>query len=470
MTTDRPAAPARNTALAQSPSGARAASSMPAPPTDMFSAMLGTVTQRPEQSSSRQPRNNDRSDRGNDQAVSRPTKDAPKPKAAEDTKDVDPKDQLEDAEKPKPGRLVTPELFALQLASPLPTTPAAAPATTATLQGMPGDAQAQAQAQLQPTQTAQPLPGTQPLPAFASQLPTAATQAQVQVDALLATPADGQPAPTPAPPSNGGIALSMLAGLTPTPADAPATTPAPQAQPASRTDAPATPQPDAPAFTPPNPADAQQQANTGGQPQNQPAPTPVPDAAPVAGKPVDQAPAPVVNTTPAVTPVVAPPVPLNTVTGLQRLVPLSRVPETTATMIQIAADRGVTHARLNLKPVELGGIEVRLKTTPQGISAHLVADSPEAAKMLQSAAADLRRDLEARDVNLLSLDVSTSSEQQQQNPQAQAGAFTDEFGNAQTYGLGRRNSRNSDSGLTEPGAPAETTLVLPNGVLVDVLA
>ena len=262
----------------------------------------------------------------------------------------------------------------------------------------------------------------------------------------------------------------MLAGLTPTPADALATAPAPQPQPTSATDVPATPQPDASAFTLPNPADAQQQADTGGQPQNQPAPAPVPDATPAATKPVEQAPTPVVTTTPVVTPVVAPPVPLNTVTGLQRLVPLSRVPETTATMIQIAADRGVTHARLNLKPIELGGIEVRLKTTPQGLSAHLVADSPEAAKMLQSAAADLRRDLEARDVNLLSLDVSTSSEQQQQNPQAQAGAFTDEFGNAQTYGLGRRNSRNGDAGLTEAAVPAETTLVLPNGVLVDVLA
>ena len=51
-------------------------------------------------------------------------------------------------------------------------------------------------------------------------------------------------------------------------------------------------------------------------------------------------------------------------------------------MLHIAAERGVTHARLNLKPVELGGIEVRLQTTPQGISAQLVADSPEAARML----------------------------------------------------------------------------------------
>ncbi len=93
--------------------------------------------------------------------------------------------------------------------------------------------------------------------------------------------------------------------------------------------------------------------------------------------------------------------------------PLYRAPETTAQMIQIAAERGVTHARLNLKPVELGGIEVRLQTTPHGVTAQLVADSPEAAKLLTQAADDLRRDLADRDVNLLSLDVST-----QQRPAA----------------------------------------------------
>ncbi len=469
MTTDRPAAPARNTALAQSPSGARAASSTPAPG-DTFSAMLGSVAPRPDQGQRQPARNDDghRNDRS-DRAASRP-KDAAKPKAADDTKDVDPKDELEDEIKPKPGRLVTPELFALQLASPLAPAPAATPAT-ATLQGMPGEAQAQPQPQL----PAQPmLQGTPGLQGFAAQLPNAATQPQLPADAqaTTTTPAGAQatpPAPAPAPPADGGIPLSLLNGLTPTPADALATAPMPQAQSTPATDVPATPQPDAPAFTVPNPADGQQQANTGGQPQNQPAPTPVPDATQAANKPAEQGPAPVVNATPVVTPVVAPPVPLNTVTGLQRFVPLSRVAETTATMIQIAADRGVTHARLNLKPVELGGIEVRLKTTPLGISAHLVADSPEAAKMLQSAAADLRRDLEARDVNLLSLDVSTSSEQQQ-NPQAQAGAFADEFGDSQTYGLGRRNRRNGDEGLTETTVPAETNLVLPNGVLVDVLA
>jgi len=107
---------------------------------------------------------------------------------------------------------------------------------------------------------------------------------------------------------------------------------------------------------------------------------------------------------------------------------------------------------------------VRLHSTPQGISAHLIADSPEAAKALQHASDDLRRQLESRDVNLLSLDVSTSNGDDAR--QAGFGADAGREGSASTpsrtgYGL---------TGDEPAAAPAETTLVLPDGVLVDVLA
>ena len=95
--------------------------------------------------------------------------------------------------------------------------------------------------------------------------------------------------------------------------------------------------------------------------------------------------------------------------------PLSRAVATSGVMIHMMAEKGVQHARLNLKPVELGGIEVRLRSTPAGVHAQLVADSPEAARMLTSAGEDLRKGLEEKNVNLLSLDVSTSSQQQEQS-------------------------------------------------------
>ena len=98
---------------------------------------------------------------------------------------------------------------------------------------------------------------------------------------------------------------------------------------------------------------------------------------------------------------------------------------------------------------------------------NLPADSPEAAKMLSHDADDLRRSLEARDVNLLSLDVSTSSEQQRQ---AAAGAGANGFGESDRSNGSRRNGSNGDPEVASAPAAAETTLVLPNGVLCDVLA
>jgi flagellar hook-length control protein FliK len=150
-----------------------------------------------------------------------------------------------------------------------------------------------------------------------------------------------------------------------------------------------------------------------------------------------------------------------------RLVPMGRVVENTAALLHLAANRGVTHARLNLKPVELGGIEVRLRSTAEGISAQLVADSPEAAKMLSQAGDDLRKQLADQNVNLLSLDVSTSGDQQQSAAQF-AGHLGSEGGHRSP---GRLNPSGlaADDDLTAP-APAESTLLLPTGVLVDVLA
>jgi flagellar hook-length control protein FliK len=143
--------------------------------------------------------------------------------------------------------------------------------------------------------------------------------------------------------------------------------------------------------------------------------------------------------------------------------------ENTAALLHLAAERGVTHARLNLKPVELGGIEVRLQSTPEGVAAQLVADSPEAARMLSQAGDDLRKQLADQNVNLLSLDVSTSGDQQQQGAAqfgADAGADNGYRGSSSRL---RPVGLAATDGVAAP-APAESTLLLPTGVLVDVLA
>ena len=87
--------------------------------------------------------------------------------------------------------------------------------------------------------------------------------------------------------------------------------------------------------------------------------------------------------------------------------------------------------------------------------------------MLAQASDDLRRQLAERDVTLLSLDVSTSSDQRHE---AAAGG-ADGFGDQLPPGRQRQPAAPDSGEPTDAApAPAETTLVLPGGVLVDVLA
>ena len=175
------------------------------------------------------------------------------------------------------------------------------------------------------------------------------------------------------------------------------------------------------------------------------------------------APAPPVTTSP-IAPAAAAAMP--STPHVERAVPLSRALATTGVMVHMMADKGVNHARLNLKPAELGGIEVRLRSTDAGVHALLVADSPEAARMLASAGDDLKRQLEDKNVNLLSLDVSTSDQRQDQP----AGFSTDGFGDDRHRPNMSGSGANESALLMETPESAETVLVLPDGVHVDVLA
>jgi flagellar hook-length control protein FliK len=150
---------------------------------------------------------------------------------------------------------------------------------------------------------------------------------------------------------------------------------------------------------------------------------------------------------------------------------LAQAPRAVGQLIHLASERGVQHARLNLRPVELGGIEIRLVASSAGITAHVVADSPEAARLLQQAGEELRRSLAASNVELLSLDVSTS-DQERRDASAAAGGF-EQFGDSGPRGrdgLGRPQR----AGQTDTDLPISTdrgtVIELPDGVLVDVLA
>jgi flagellar hook-length control protein FliK len=146
----------------------------------------------------------------------------------------------------------------------------------------------------------------------------------------------------------------------------------------------------------------------------------------------------------------------------ERAAPLHRAPAAVAALLHVASERGIGRARIALKPVELGGIEIRLQTTAAGVAAQVVADSPEAARLLAQAGDDLRRALEARDVTLLSLEVSTSGEERRESAR----------GGERAPDTDRRPHASARSAAAQTPEPATepTVIELPGGLLVDVLA
>jgi flagellar hook-length control protein FliK len=145
---------------------------------------------------------------------------------------------------------------------------------------------------------------------------------------------------------------------------------------------------------------------------------------------------------------------------------LEHAVETVRLALRVAADRGVTHARISLTPRELGSIEVHLRQTADGLVARVVAEHATAAQLLQHAGGELRRQLESQGLTLLRLDIGASGEQGGRpgdRALANGGAFGGDAGS--------RSDGDADP-LDGPFDPASTTttLALPNGALVDVLA
>jgi flagellar hook-length control protein FliK len=150
-----------------------------------------------------------------------------------------------------------------------------------------------------------------------------------------------------------------------------------------------------------------------------------------------------------------------------RAVRLSHAADAVENAIRIGSARGVTHARMSLNPAELGGVEIRLQQTAHGLSASVVASGAEAAQVLQQAAQDLRRQLEAHGIELTRLDISYSGEQRDGARSAQAGQGDGEFRSP----AGDGSAATDGSELTPTDEiTVKSTLELPDGVLVDVLA
>ncbi len=154
-----------------------------------------------------------------------------------------------------------------------------------------------------------------------------------------------------------------------------------------------------------------------------------------------------------------------------RPVGLEHAVETVRLALRHGAERGVSHARISLTPRELGTIEVHLRHTADGLVARVVAEHASAAQQLQQAGAELRRSLEQQGLTLLRLDIGASGDE---TANRRGAAFDAAFGHGDRGN--RRGAADADATAPIVGADlagdgeTTTTLQLPNGALVDVLA
>jgi flagellar hook-length control protein FliK len=136
-------------------------------------------------------------------------------------------------------------------------------------------------------------------------------------------------------------------------------------------------------------------------------------------------------------------------------------------MVHLAHARGNAHARLELHPAELGGVTIQLQVTADGLHAHISADRAEALPLLQRAAADLQRSLEARGIDLGGLDFGLA-------PDAEAGASSDDGRAWRRPGeFAAPSARLDGDDASEADVTTSTatrTVELPAGALVDVRA
>jgi flagellar hook-length control protein FliK len=140
---------------------------------------------------------------------------------------------------------------------------------------------------------------------------------------------------------------------------------------------------------------------------------------------------------------------------------LAQAVETVNQVIRISQSSGLTQARVQLHPEELGQIDIHLRSTPDGVVAKVMADASQAAAMLRDGGDELRRQLASQGINLTHFDVGTTGQEQREAT----------FGNQGQQQRGRGGNTQEDAeSVASADTTEETTITLPNGVLVDVLA
>ena len=148
---------------------------------------------------------------------------------------------------------------------------------------------------------------------------------------------------------------------------------------------------------------------------------------------------------------------------------LAEAAEKVSNTIAMGARDGMSVARIELSPENLGAIQIHLQHTPDGIVARVVTEHPEAAQTLSQGGDDLKRQLQQNGTALLRLDIESSG-QQRSGRDGQAGANeTDPTRPNDSSSGSNTGSADEDDAVAQ--AAADTPLQnLSGSALVNVLA
>jgi flagellar hook-length control protein FliK len=146
---------------------------------------------------------------------------------------------------------------------------------------------------------------------------------------------------------------------------------------------------------------------------------------------------------------------------------LAEAAEKVSNTIAMGARDGISVARIELSPENLGAIQIHLQHTPDGLVARVVTEHPEAAQTLSQGGDDLKRQLQQNGTALLRLDIESSGQQRSgRDGQADSTSGSHDSDSGSNSGSADEDAANA-AAQTSADTPLQT---LSGSALVNVLA
>jgi flagellar hook-length control protein FliK len=145
---------------------------------------------------------------------------------------------------------------------------------------------------------------------------------------------------------------------------------------------------------------------------------------------------------------------------------LAEAAEKVSNTIAMGARDGISVARIELSPENLGAIQIHLQHTPDGLVARVVTEHPEAAQILAQSGDDLKRQLQQNGTALLRLDIESSG-QQGSGREGEAGSAPGSNASSSDSSTGSADEDADAATQTSADTPLHT---LSGSALVNVLA